>query len=146
MKKSIYLSLIVFLPLQIYANNYYTFEATTKNKKKRNLQNISQYISKNISRKSTRTETIECDYITIYQTDQLITLSSQTFGPLPVVLKITNTKGVVDMNETNENNLTSIFKIPTQQLSNNSKIQVVNAFDETIFCKKVKIIDQNSTQ
>ena len=127
----------------------YSFEAIGKNKKKRNLvHDIPKNVSKNVSRKSAGDEVIHSctDTCNIFGSDEKIVLSSNSFGPLPVTFKIINKNGAEILKKTNEDNVTSKFEIPVNTLESGSKLKVVNAFNEPLFCSKVNLVDKNNTK
>lgn len=126
----------------------YSFEAFGKNKKKRNLVNMSKFVSKNVSRKSAGDNVVhECkETCNIFASDEKIVLASNSFGPLPVTFKIIDKKGKETLVQTNEENVTSKFEIPVKKLETGSKLQVLNAFDEPLFCNKVHLEENNQSK
>ena len=140
------LSIIICGTIILNAGNY-TFEAFGKNKTKRTLTDMSQFVSKNISRKRENTDVIsECKDVDMFTSDDKMILTSNSFGPLPVIFKIINKQGKEIVIQTNEDNLTSRFEIPTQKLKNGSKLQVLNAFDEMLFCNIIHIKENHQSR
>lgn len=122
----------------------YKFEAVEANAKKRNLlPDMSKFVSKKISRKSASDNVVnKCtDITTVFASDKTIILTSNSFGPLPVTFKLVDDQGNHILEETNKDNVTSKFKIPVKQLTTGATLQVFNAFDESIFCHTIKLID-----
>jgi hypothetical protein len=125
----------------------YTFEAVSKKNKKRSLVDYSQFVSRKLSRKSVMITNKTCDkHTTIFKGDSFIILSSERFGPLPVRLSAKNPNGEIEIVQVNEDNLTTIFKIPVEKISNGTKIQVTNAFDDTLFCTTIDIKERVQAQ
>lgn len=144
----IFISLLLGSIVFLNGGNY-TFEAVKKDTKKRNLvSDMSKFISKNISRKSANENIVnDCSDITqVFTSDETIILKSNSFGPLPVTMKVVDDKGVNILQKTNEDNITSKFEIPVEKLQTDTKLQVFNAFDESIFCQTIKLVYPEQTK
>lgn len=143
------LAILLFGSVVLLNAGSYSFEAVGESKEKRNLiPDMSQFVSKNISRKSAGSEVIETctDISKVFRSDKQVILSSESFGPLPVTFKLVNKNGIKILEKTNEDNVTSKFEISVDKLETGTQLQVFNAFDETIFCSNVKLMDQNSSK
>lgn len=143
------LTILLFSSAVLLNAGSYSFEAVAESKEKRNLvPDMSQFVSKNISRKSAGDAVIHTctDVSTVFKSDKQVILTSNSFGPLPVTLKLVDKNGVETLTQTNEDNVTSKFEISTDKLESGAQLQVFNAFDESIFCSNVKLIDKKSTK
>ena len=127
----------------------YSFEAVEVNKEKRNLvPDMSQFVSKNITRKSAGDAVIHSctDISNVFKSDKKVILTSNSFGPLPVTFKLVDKNGVKILEKTNEDNVTSKLEIPIKKLETGTQLQVFDAFNGLIFCSNVQLIDKNSTK
>ncbi len=136
--------ILVTLGFCSYLHAYdYKFIAITKDHKERALaMDMSLYVSENLSRDTVIGNNDGAENCTatnkIYDSDQKIILSSESFGPLPVKLQIFTKEKKLLHSKINENNLRTYFEIPVSTLSKESRLMVFNGLDEIIFCKKLK--------
>ena len=81
-----------------------------------------------------------------------VVIYGESYGPLPVTLSVKKSDGTVIKEIVNEESTKTLFRVPTSYLDNDSKIEVTNAFGDTLVDKKVssslpsrrKIIDPHS--
>lgn len=77
--------------------------------------------------------------VTVYSSDKEVVIYDETFGPLPVTLSIKKSDGTRVKEVVNEDNLKTFFRVPTDYLENNSKIEVRNAFGDILLTQLVTI-------
>ena len=144
MKFSI-LTLLMSCVVFVEANSYKLEVFETNNKKRTVVEDMSQFLSTNISRKSIPFDVLTCSKIyTVFKSDQKVLLSSDTFGPLPVTLKILDNENEEIYRQKNEHNLTSTFQINVEKLPSNSKLKVINSDGMPVFCIQLKVLEENS--
>jgi len=66
-----------------------------------------------------------------------VVIYGASYGPLPVTLSIKKSDGTVIKKIVNEQSTKTLFRVPTSYLENDSKIEVTNAFGDTLVDKKV---------
>ena len=75
-----------------------------------------------------------------------VVVYNENYGPLPVTLSVKKGDGTVIKKIVNEDSDKSLFRIPASYLDNNSKIEITNAFGDTLLDKKVSLTQKSKTQ
>jgi len=77
--------------------------------------------------------------LVLSKTDKEVIIYNENYGPLPVTLNIKKQDGTTVREFVNEENSKTFFRIPASYLEENAKIEVTNAFGDTLLNKKVEI-------
>jgi len=77
--------------------------------------------------------------LVLSQVDKEVIIYNETYGPLPVTLNIKKSDGTNVKEIVNEENIKTFFRVPATYLENNSKIEITNAFGDTLLNKQVVI-------
>lgn len=103
---------------------------------KTNKEDMSMFVSNNVTRKSV-VENIECkDSINILKTDKYMHIESKEFGPAPVELIVLDSEGK-ELFKTSQEAVEYNFKVDLKGLLNAKVVRVVNFFGDAQLCKKV---------
>lgn len=89
--------------------------------------------------------TTEKGIISLPPSKKEVVIYSESYGPLPVTLNVKNPDGTVIKAIVNKENDQTLFRIPTSYLSNNTKIEVTNAFGDKLVDKKVSSVLYSKT-
>lgn len=102
-------------------------------------QDMSQYISKNMTRGGHDTKSFTCsDALSLSVGDKSIIVTSDQFGPLPVTLTVQDKQGHILYEKENADDYVSAFTVPIKILGGNNKIYAHNAFGDELMCNNVK--------
>lgn len=140
MLNKILISSLILITSSVYAldTDLYVFD---KDGQKRTLTNSSKedmsvFVSNNVTRKSI-TENVECkDSINILKTDKFMHIESKEFGPAPVELIVLDKDGK-ELYKTSEEAVEYNFKVNLKEIENAKLVKIVNFFGDLQLCKKV---------
>ena len=89
------------------------------------------------SSRSIETHKVSTGVISLPSSKKEVVIYGESYGPLPVTLSIKKSDGTVIKEIVNEESTKSLFRIPRSYLDNDSRIEVTNAFGDTLVDKKV---------
>ena len=87
----------------------------------------------------------EVEELALSESDKEVIIYNETYGPLPVTLNIKKPDGTTVKEVVNEENTKTFFRVPASYLENNSKIEITNAFGDTLLNKQVIIKSSKPT-
>lgn len=93
---------------------------------------VSGVSTRSVSTAETVTETLKIPHDVKY-----VIVGNDTWGPLPVTVKVLDGKGEVIASETNEEELVTSFVFPTSVFKEGYMVEVSNAFDELVLKSSV---------
>ena len=81
----------------------------------------------------------ELEELPLSQSNKEVIIYNESYGPLPVTLNIKKPDGTTVKELVNEENDKTFFRVPVSYLKNNSKIEITNAFGDTLLHKQIVI-------
>jgi len=81
----------------------------------------------------------ELEELALSKSNKEVIIYNETYGPLPVTLNIKKPDGTIVKELVNEENDKTFFRVPASYLKNNSKIEITNAFGDTLLHKQIVI-------
>lgn len=93
-------------------------------------------VSYGVSTKSTQTNEVITGEISIKDKKEII-IYNELFGPLPVTLKVYDEKKDLVQEFVNEEEVTTLFRVPTSILKENYSMVIINAFEEELLNQKI---------